>query len=146
MGYSIEKRIRQTASKNMLGWLTCFLTCVGLLLISGCGGGGASDSGGLSATSSSVGSGTGEAILTWDAPTTRSDGSTLTDLAGYRIYYGTSSPVNAQNSEQIDVGNTTGYTLTGLEAGTYYFTATAYDAFGNESAFSQEASKIISGI
>ena len=58
------------------------------------------------------------------------------DVAGYKIYYGTSS---RQYTNIIDVPNKTSATITNLEPGrTYYIAATAYDVNGNESAFSQE--------
>jgi hypothetical protein len=57
-------------------------------------------------------------------------------LAGYRLYYSTTS---RNYSASKDVGNTTQYTLSGLQEGlTYYFTLTAYDNSGNESAYSEE--------
>ncbi len=60
------------------------------------------------------------------------------DLAGYKLYYGTSSRSYQQN---MDVGNLTQYTLTGLQDGvTYYFAVTAYDTEGNESGYSNEVS------
>jgi len=64
-----------------------------------------------------------------------------TDLAGYRVYYG-SSPRDYTDS--IDTGNTTDYTVLGLEGGaTYFFALTAYDHSGNESVYSDEISKTI---
>lgn len=61
-----------------------------------------------------------------------------TDLAGYKIYYGTGS--RAYNWF-IDVGNVTTYTVTGLADGsTYYFAATAYDTSNIESTYSSEVS------
>ncbi|MBZ0156183.1 MAG: fibronectin type III domain-containing protein, partial [Alphaproteobacteria bacterium] len=78
------------------------------------------------------------AALSWDAPTTNTDGSPLTDLAGYKLYYGTSS---GSYSQTINVGTTSSYTVTGLLGGTYYFAVTAYDSEGNESAYSNEVSK-----
>ncbi|HTN42830.1 MAG TPA: fibronectin type III domain-containing protein, partial [Nitrospiria bacterium] len=80
----------------------------------------------------------GDASLTWNAPTTNTDGSPLTDLAGFKVYYGTSSGIY---STTIDAGNQTTYTVTGLGTGTFYFTVTAYDSSGNESGFSNEGSK-----
>src|SRR3972149_5909585 len=73
----------------------------------------------------------GEAILTWDPPTTNTDGTPLTDLAGYKIHYGTTS---GNYTTVIDVGNVT-----------TYFATTAYDSSGNESGYSNEVSKTISG-
>ncbi len=61
-----------------------------------------------------------------------------TDLAGYTIYYGTSS---RDYAHKVVVGNQTSYRVTGLKAGTrYYFAVTAFDFSGNESAFSEEVS------
>src|SRR3972149_603400 len=85
----------------------------------------------------------GEAILTWDPPTTNTDGTPLTDLAGYKIHYGTTS---GNYTTVIDVGNVTTYTVTNLTNNvTYYFATTAYDSSGNESGYSNEVSKTISG-
>ena len=70
-----------------------------------------------------------EITLAWDA-------NTEPDLAGYKIYYGTTS---RKYGEPIDVKNVTEVTLTGFDAGvTYYFAATAYDDDDNESAYSEE--------
>ena len=68
----------------------------------------------------------------------RADGTPLTDIAGYKIYYGLTS----QTYDFIKtVSNQTTYAISGLEPGrTYYFTVTAYDASGNESGFSNEVS------
>ena len=62
------------------------------------------------------------------------------DLAGYKVHYGTSSRTYGTS---INVGKKTTYTVTGLSAGTYYFTVTAFDTAGNESGFSNEVAKII---
>ncbi len=48
----------------------------------------------------------GDATLSWDPPTTNADGTPLTDLAGYRIYYGTSSGSYSQNIDAGDVTTT----------------------------------------
>jgi hypothetical protein len=58
------------------------------------------------------------------------------DVAGYKVYYGTSG---GNYTHWIDAGNSTQYTLTGLADGaTYYFAASAYDTQDNESNFSEE--------
>ena len=58
------------------------------------------------------------------------------DVAGYRVYYGTTS---GHYTTMISVGNKTSCTITNLEPGqTYYFNATAYEFSGNESGFSDE--------
>ena len=57
-------------------------------------------------------------------------------VAGYKIYYGTASHVYANS---VDVGNVTKSSITGLSKNTtYYFAATTYDIYGNESDFSNE--------
>ena len=85
----------------------------------------------------------GTADVSWTPPTTNTDGSTLTNLAGYNIYYGTSP--NALN-QQVQVTNVgvTNYVINGLTSGTWYFAVTAYTSTGTESALSNIASKTIS--
>jgi chitinase len=63
------------------------------------------------------------------------------NLAGYVLYYGYSS---RNYSLSVDVGNYTTAALSGLDQGkTYYFAATAYDTYGQESVFSNEVSYTI---
>jgi hypothetical protein len=82
--------------------------------------------------------------FSWTPPSTNSDGTTLTDLAGYKVYSGISSRNYTQNT---DVGNVTSYTVTNLSVGsTYYFVVTAYDTTGNQSSFSNEISRTITVI
>jgi hypothetical protein len=70
-----------------------------------------------------------QVTLAWDP-------NTEPDIAGYRIYYGLASD---QYSSSVDVGNQTSYTVASLADGqTYYFAATAYDRYGDESDFSNE--------
>jgi len=80
--------------------------------------------------------------LSWAAPTKNADGTALTDLAGYKLYYGQySRQVNGVYEYSMDVGNLNSYTITSLTDGTlYYFAVTAYDTSKNESAYSNEAS------
>jgi hypothetical protein len=79
--------------------------------------------------------------LGWQAPTENVDGSSLTDLAGYRIYYGEFSRAY---TDEVPVGNagSTEYAVT-LPSGSYYFAMTAMDAEGNESGYSNEVVKIV---
>jgi hypothetical protein len=127
------------------GWFYRFIfvglfPALGFLPLSGCGGGGADGTPGAS-----VGDGAGTAAVSWDVPTTNADGTPLADLAGYKVYYGTNSPINKDTSQSVDVGDSTSYTLTGLSTGTYYFAAVAYDTAGNESDLSEELSKAVAG-
>jgi hypothetical protein len=74
----------------------------------------------------------GSASLTWTAPTTNTDGSTLTTFAGYRIVYGT-SPSALSQTTQIANPTVTTYTVSNLSSGTWYFAVKAYLADGTES-------------
>ena len=84
----------------------------------------------------------GSATLAWTAPTTNTNGTALTDLAGYHIYYGTSP---SAMSTVIDIANpgTTSYTISSLASGTWYFTVNDYTTSGMESALSNTGSKSI---
>jgi hypothetical protein len=101
---------------------SCARRCSGLLLLLAiaslliaCGGGGS--------TSPNT------AVLAWDAVADP-------NLAGYRIYYGTSPLTYTQ---LLDVGNVTICTVTGLSSATrYYFAATAYSMLNDESVISNE--------
>ncbi len=85
----------------------------------------------------------GTADVSWTPPTTNTDGSTLTNLAGYNIYYGTSP--NALNQQvQVSTVGVTNYVISGLTSGTWYFAVTAYTSTGTESGLSNVASKTIS--
>ncbi len=70
--------------------------------------------------------------ITWNA-------NTESDLAGYKLYYGTKSGVYTSS---IDVKNVTQYTVTvnPTVTTTYYVALTAYDTSGNESVKSDETS------
>lgn len=85
------------------------------------------------ASSTSTTSGT--AALTWTAsPST---------ITGYRLYYGTAPRTYLQTKGSgIAVGKVTNYNLSNLQSGKlYYFAVTSVDANGNESAYSNEATK-----
>lgn len=75
---------------------------------------------------------TGTAELTWTAPTQNTDGSVLTNLAGYKIYYGTSASALTQSVTIANPG-LTAYTLSDLPMGNWYFAVTAYSTAGIES-------------
>ena len=85
---------------------------------------------------------TASTTLSWTAPTQNEDGSTLSDLAGYKIYYGRSS---GSYSNQIRITNpsVTTYVVDNLTADTYFFSATAFNAAGVESRFSTEVMKAV---
>jgi hypothetical protein len=87
--------------------------------------------------------GTGSATLSWAPPTQNADGSTLSNLAGYRIYYGS----NANSLDRSIVLNNPGltrYLVEGLSSARWYFSMTSVDRNGNESRRSETVSKNVS--
>jgi hypothetical protein len=82
----------------------------------------------------------GTIALAWDPATSYSDGSPLTDLAGYKLYYGTTS---GSYTGSIDVGNVTSYTITNLPPAVYYVVVTVRNLSGTESSYSNQVSKSI---
>jgi hypothetical protein len=75
-------------------------------------------------------------FLVWDPPQENEDGSPLTDLAGHRIHYGTTSMVY---DVVVDLGMEASFDLSSLPVGpVYYLAATSYDGAGNESVYSME--------
>ncbi len=89
-----------------------------------------------------AGTTTGSATLTWTAPTENDDGSALTNLAGYRIQYGTSATALTQTVQVANPGLTT-YVIDNLAQGTWYFSMKSYTSAGLESAPTNVVSKTI---
>jgi len=89
-----------------------------------------------------AGASIGAATLSWTPPTQNTDGSTLSNLSGYRIYYGTSSSALNQTI-QVSGAGMSRYVIVDLTAGTYYFAVKAVTSGGTESALSNIASKTI---
>ncbi len=85
----------------------------------------------------------GSATVSWTSPTQNTDGSALTNLAGYRILYGTSSN-NLNQSVQVSNAGLGSYVVEDLTQGTWYFIVKAYTSTGIESDASNVASKTIS--
>lgn len=84
----------------------------------------------------------GSATLNWTPPTQNSNGSVLTNLAGYRIHYGTSAN-NLTQTVQVANPGLTSYVLGNLSGATWYFGVAAYTSAGAESALSNISSKTI---
>jgi hypothetical protein len=99
-------------------------------------------------------------VLTWDVPTTNTDGTPLTDLAGYELSMGTSAN-NYTRTINIPAGDSLlsckdggynknssinsarcSYTVSGLQQGEYYFAISAYNAAGKKSIYSNEVKKM----
>lgn len=96
--------------------------------------------------------------LTWNVPATNTDGTPLTDLAGYEVYIGTSSrnysrtiilavgdrALSCQNvyddKHDLKYGKCS-HTVVGLRRSDYYFAVSAYNYSGTKSAYSNEVMK-----
>lgn len=87
--------------------------------------------------------GGGTATVNWVVPTTNTDGTPLTDLASYKVSYGTSSG-NLSYSALVSDPQATSKTITALGAGTWYFAARAVNSNGVESNNSNIAQRTIS--
>lgn len=86
---------------------------------------------------------TGYALLSWIPPTTNTDGSPLTNLAGYDICYGT-SPDTLNTCLTLDNPGLTLYEIDGLATGhTWYFVMLAFNTNGTASEPSNEVHKTL---
>jgi chitinase len=81
-------------------------------------------------------------LLAWAQQVTLSwDPNAEADLAGYKVHYGT---VSGSYTSSIDVHKVTTYSVAGLNVGqTYYFSASAYNASGASSGYSNEVTYAI---
>lgn len=93
-------------------------------------------------TAPSTAPSTGWASLSWGSPGQNTDGTALTDLAGYRIYYGSTASDLSQVAQVTDP-LATSFTVTDLVSGTWYFALTAVNSEGVESERSAVASKVV---
>jgi Putative Ig domain len=84
----------------------------------------------------------GTATISWIPPTQNTDGSPLTDLGGYRIYYGTSSTNLAQMVE-LDNPGLTRYVVQNLSPATWHFAMRSLRTDGTEGEASNTVSKTI---
>jgi hypothetical protein len=87
------------------------------------------------------------ATLVWDPPATNTDGTTLTDLAGYLVFV--SPNADPSTATPIDVKNpaATTYTVSGLPVlaagASYAFGAKAYNSYGAQSDMSNVILKVL---
>ena len=86
--------------------------------------------------------GTISTTLNWTPPTQNEDGSALMDLAGYKIYWGT-TPGQYTHSVKIENAGMSSYVVENLTPGTYEFAATSYNEDGIESAYSNPATRVL---
>jgi hypothetical protein len=141
--------------------LTVFIGLAALsLLLGACGGGGGGSGGSgyaqatgmvdldaerISATdTNALAQRVGFVSLSWQAPTQRVDGESLSmsEIAGYRIYYGTGSG-DYNSVLSVDQPYTFTILIDDLPVGTYYFAMTTVDTNGIESGFSREIARIV---
>lgn len=133
------------------------------LLAAGCGGGGSTGNTAGSGTSPvSTPSATKAVEISWDAPTTRSDGSCLNDdLGSFVVSYGEQSGGYDHSNQlflnsgdltcqQIDYDDSCGVSIVrcsanvdSLTAGNWYFAVQAVDSDGYRSGYSLEAYTLI---
>lgn len=73
----------------------------------------------------------GSVTLSWSPPSETTSGTPLTNLAGYHIYYGSTTSLGSEVT--LPNPGLTRYVISGLTATTYYFQMTAYDTNGVES-------------
>jgi hypothetical protein len=85
---------------------------------------------------------TGSVTLSWLPPVENTDGSPLVDLAGYRVYQGTSA-ASLSPTVRIASPGITRIVVDGLSSGTHYFAVSAFAVSGAESALSAVGSKRI---
>ncbi len=107
-----------------LSYLLAFILVLPLVACSGGDGG-------------SSGSSDSSLALSWVAPSEREDGTGLglSEIASFRVYYGTESG-NYSDTISIDDHSATQVVFTGIPSGTYYAVITTVDTDGRESSFS----------
>ena len=84
----------------------------------------------------------GTVNLSWQAPTRNTDGTPLTNLAGYRVHYGT-VPDQYTESVQLPGPALTSVAIEDLAPARWYFAVKAYNSAGVESDFSTSVNKLI---
>lgn len=111
-------------------------------------------SGTYSLTLSCTWNGDTQATLTWTQPTQNTDGTSLAKCAAqtstgpcllsFKAYHGTSATA-LTDVRSINDRNATTYQFTGLATGTHYFSISAVNGDGVESAKSAVGSKVVTG-
>jgi hypothetical protein len=122
--------------------LKCLLTLVLIFSLVACAGGdgGAGSNGNISGLISNPDGSTAALSLAWVAPSEREDntGLSLSEIAGYRIYYGTETG-NYQNQYEVNDGSADYAQIVDVPlSGAYYLVMTTIDTEGRESSYSSE--------
>jgi hypothetical protein len=84
----------------------------------------------------------GSTTLTWQPPAMNMDGTPLTNLSAFKVYWGTAQGTYPY-SASIASGTARTHTVTGLGTGTWYFVVTALSSNGTESPYSNVWRKIV---
>lgn len=127
--------------KRMLGRTAMTLALANCLLgLPGCGGSSETPTATPPPTPAPPPAATYAATVTWSVPQLNTDGTPLTDVSGYRIYYGT-SPASFSQSVLVSDAGVTSAEVSGLASGTYYFALTTINSAGVASVLSNAASK-----
>ena len=120
---------------SRLNYLFALILVLPLVACSGGDGGlGATDTTDVTSTVSS-----NALNLSWVAPSEREDGAglSLSEIAGFRVYYGVTSG-DYSNTIDVDDHTATQAVLAGIPSGTYYVAVTVVDVDGRESLYSDE--------
>jgi hypothetical protein len=126
---------------------TATALALGLALLSACGEGGGASTAATAPTAATQTpilppTASAAATLSWTAPLENMDGSVLSNLAGFRIYYGMNSNV-LDRIILIQNASVSTYVVDSLTSGTWFFAVSAVNAQGIESPLSNTASKRI---
>ena len=87
----------------------------------------------------------GSMMLSWEPPTENEDGTALDNLAGYKLYYGTTSG-NYTRQVRVNTPGLSSYVIENLLPDTYYVVATSFTTSGVESRYSNEAVKTVTAM
>ena len=85
----------------------------------------------------------GSATLAWMPPTQNSDGTVLTNLAGYQVRYGRDAS-NLDQTVSLDNPSINRYVVENLSTGVWYFAVVAVNSTGVTSSLSNTSNKTIS--
>jgi hypothetical protein len=135
----------QLSVKRLIFYITFFFYLTGCAIEEGDSG---SSSSGFdveeisNATTAVESTGKGTALVSWAPPTDNTDNSTLNDLAGFKIYYGT-FPGEYDQTITINNPGLSSYLVENLASSDWFFVMTAFNTSGIESAYSAEVTKEI---
>jgi hypothetical protein len=109
------------------------LTATSTFILACANASGAKSSAKVTVTVAGAGAGNGTVTLGWSPPTLNTNGTPVTPLNGYTVYYGTSADSLTQ-SLAVAGGASKSCEITGLAAGTWYFDVAANATNGTNSA------------